>query len=232
MAAYFVTGTGTDVGKTHVTAGILRAAAAAGRQVAAIKPVLSGYAPGGEAASDPAKLLAAMGRPVTRGNIAAISPWRFAAPLSPDMAAAREGRGVPMPAVLEFCRAAMAAAPDLLLIEGVGGVAVPLDGQWVVADWAAALSLPAVLVAGTYLGTLSHVFTAAAYLSARGIWISAIVLSESQTSPVPPAETAAAVARFLPMVPVRVVPRGAGTAAFKALAAELARSGGTAPGLP
>jgi dethiobiotin synthetase len=92
MRSYFVTATGTDIGKTYITAGILRAARAAGRPVSAIKPVLSGYSPEFAAGSDPAVLLAAMGKRVTQHNIAAISPWRFTAPLSPDMAAARENR--------------------------------------------------------------------------------------------------------------------------------------------
>jgi dethiobiotin synthetase len=220
LQSYFVTATGTDVGKTYVTAGIIRAAREAGRRLHAIKPLLSGYGPENEAGSDPAILLGAMGKRVTRGNIAGITPWRFAAPLSPDMAAAREGKTIDFEALLAFCRAAMADAPETLLIEGVGGAAVPLDGTHLVADWIAALQIPAILVAGTYLGTISHTITAAETLFARGIRIAAIVLSESLEAPATPAETAATLGRFL-FVPIQMVPRNFNDRSFRELAARL-----------
>jgi dethiobiotin synthetase len=220
MRSYFVTATGTDIGKTYVTAGILRAARTAGRPFSAVKPVLSGFDRPSAAASDPAVLLAAMGKRVTHRNIAAITPWRFAAPLSPDMAAAREGRRIDFGALTTFCGAAIASAPDTMLIEGVGGVAVPLDARHLVADWISALRVPAILVAGTYLGTISHTLTAAAFLSARGIPIAAIVLSESISAPVSAAETAATLTRLLPY-PIDIIPRDFNDRSFQALAARL-----------
>ena len=220
VASYFITATGTDIGKTFVTAGILRAARAAGRDLRALKPVLSGYVPAAAAESDSGLLLAAMGQAVTQAGVAAITPWRFAAPLSPDMAAAREGKSLDFAALVAFCEAAVAQAPAGLLLEGVGGVAVPLDGTKLVADWIAALRLPVVLVAGTYLGTLSHSLTAAQFLAARGIKIAALVLSESASAPVPAEETAAALARFI-TVPIHRIPRGGNASAFAALAQAL-----------
>jgi dethiobiotin synthetase len=213
MTAYFVTGTGTGIGKTFVSAGLLRAVP----QATGIKPILSGFAEADAAGSDSGLLLAAMGRPVTADNIAAITPWRFAAPLSPDMAAARENREIMLAPVVEFCRTAIAEAPGLLLVEGVGGAMVPLNAQHTVRDWIAALKIPVLLVAGTYLGTISHTLTTAAALAAAGIPIAAIVLSESPDSPVPPAETASVIRRFLP-APVKLIPRGAGQPAFRQLA--------------
>ncbi len=221
MRSYFITATGTEIGKTYVTAGILRAARAAGWQAGAVKPVLSGYSLASAAESDPALLLAAMGKRVTARNIAAISPWRYAAPLSPDMAAQREGRWIDIAALTQFCRAAMAQPADMLLIEGVGGVAVPLDGKTLVADWIADLAVPAVMVAGTYLGTISHSITAAEALWARKVRIAALVLSESPDSPVPPAETADVLGRFL-NVPIHVIPRDLNDQSFNALTAMLA----------
>src|SRR3546814_8137834 len=79
-----------------------------------------------------------------------MSPWRFRAPLSPDMAAAREGRTVPFDDLVDHCRDRLAAAAGPLLIEGVGGAMVPLDECHTVLDWMAALALPALLVSGTY----------------------------------------------------------------------------------
>jgi len=220
MQSYFVTATGTDIGKTYVTAGIIRAAREAGRPATAIKPLLSGYGPETAAASDPAILLTAMGKRVTHRNISAISPWLFSAPLSPDMAAAREGRSIDFAALVTFCEAAIATAPGTLLIEGVGGVAVPLDEKHLVADWIASLRTPAILVAGTYLGTLSHTITAAETLAVRGIAIAAIVLNESLNAPVSPAETAASLARFLPH-PIHIIPRDCTGQSFRELAAVL-----------
>ncbi len=220
MSSYFVTATGTDIGKTYVTAGILRAARTAGRKLAAIKPVLSGYDPADAGNSDPAMLLAAMGKKITHQDIAAITPWRFAAPLSPDMAAAREEKRLDFAALVAFCRAAMEASKDGLLIEGVGGVAVPLDGPHLVADLAAALRIPAILVTGTYLGSISHTITAVESLVVRGIPIAAVVLSESAVAPVQAEETAAVLGRLLPH-PMHIIPRGENDAAFNALAATL-----------
>jgi dethiobiotin synthetase len=220
MRNYFVTATGTDIGKTYVTAGIIRAARQAGRPFSAIKPLLSGYNPQDAANSDPAILLAAMGKQATEQNIASITPWRFAAPLSPDMAAAREGRQIDVEALTLFCKAALETAPETLLIEGVGGVAVPLDATRIVADWIAALRIPAILVAGSYLGTISHTITAAETLVVRGISIAAIVLNQSPQSPVPPEETAAVLARFLPH-PIHIIPRNSGDDPFRELATSL-----------
>ena len=85
MKAAFVTATGTDIGKTYITAGIIRALIEQGRQAAAIKPVMSGYDAASPEPSDAATLLQAMGKPVTPETIAAIAPWRYFAPLSPEI---------------------------------------------------------------------------------------------------------------------------------------------------
>jgi dethiobiotin synthetase len=220
MQSYFVTATGTEIGKTYVTAGILRAGRAAGRKLHAIKPLLSGYEAARAADSDPGILLAAMGKRVTAKNIAAIAPWRFAAPLSPDMAAAREARRIEVAKLVDFCLETMRLAGRPVLIEGVGGAAVPLDDTHLVADWIQALSLPALLVAGTYLGTISHTITAAETLHMRGIRIAGIILNESLSQPVPAAETAATLARFL-HAPIHIIPRTYNDQSFVALAASL-----------
>jgi dethiobiotin synthetase len=220
MTNYFITATGTDIGKTYVTAGILRAARQAGRRLSAIKPLLSGYDAANAGSSDPAVLLAAMGKKVTPQTIAAITPWRYAAPLSPDMAAAREGSSLDFAALTAFCQAAVAAAPEGLLIEGVGGVAVPLGGMVLVADWIAALRLPAILVTGTYLGSISHTVTAVESLVVRGIPIAGIVLNESIGAPVSPQEMKTVLARLLPH-PMHIIPRDLNDQSFRELTAVL-----------
>ncbi|HWE05801.1 MAG TPA: dethiobiotin synthase, partial [Rhizomicrobium sp.] len=151
MSAYFVTATGTDIGKTYVTAGLIRHLRAGNAPVFALKPVVSGFDMAEAQASDPGILLRALGESVTPQAIARTSPWRFSAPLSPDMAAAREGRTIPFHELVAFCRDEIASTTGTLFIEGVGGVMVPLDAENTVLDWIAALHAPVILVAGTYL---------------------------------------------------------------------------------
>ncbi len=218
MKALFVTATGTDVGKTYVTAGIIRSLRQRSHPASAIKPIMSGFTAGMADISDAGILIEAMGKPVTLQTIAAIAPWRYIAPLSPDMAAAREGKQLYLPDILTFCRAAIRAAPGMILVEGVGGAMVPLDTQHTVRDWIAALELPALLVAGSYLGTISHTLSTAEALHAKGISIAAIVISESETSPVPVQETAAAIRNFLPGIPTHIVPRHLNNISFMTLA--------------
>ena len=215
MSAYFVTATGTDIGKTFVTAGLIRHLRAQGRRVSALKPVISGF--DDVAGSDTAILLDALGETATPEAVARLSPWRFTAPLSPDMAASRQGRRVDFAALVEFCRGADASGT--LFIEGVGGIMVPLDDTHTVLDWMAALRLPLVLVAGSYLGTLSHTLTALRVIAAAKLDVAALVVNESQGATVPLDETAATLARFALGVPIVTLPRGA--ADFSPLAALL-----------
>lgn len=228
MAAYFVTSTGTDIGKTYVTAGLIRALRMCGHMVQGFKPLLSDFAMDRAGASDAGRILAAMGQPVTPENLDAVTPWRFTAALSPDMAAAAEGKAVDYAALVDFSRHA-AMGPGVRLIEGVGGVMVPLDDHRTVLDWMADLGLPTILVAGTYLGTISHILTAHAVLAARGLTVAALVLNDSDDGAVPQDQTQATLARFLPGVPMVLVPRraegednGAETADFAALTRLLA----------
>ena len=207
MAAYFVTSTGTDIGKTFVTAGLIRYLRESNQPVAALKPVVSGYDSSVVETSDPAVLLTALGRRVTADEIAQIAPWRFRAPLSPDLAAAREGRNIDFDKLIAFSRAAIAATTGLLFIEGVGGIMVPLDSRRTVLDWMATLQIPLLLVVGGYLGTISHTLTALDVLAQRRLTIAAIVVSERARDAVELDETVASIARFAGDVEVVGLPR-------------------------
>jgi dethiobiotin synthetase len=221
MPGLFVTATGTDIGKTYVTAGLIRAGRRAGRQMAALKPILTGYTEEGAAASDAGYLLDALGVPVTPASIAGIAPWRFAAPLSPNMAASIAGSHIDVAAVVTTCRAAL--RPDkLTLVEGIGGVMVPIDERHTVLDLIVALALPVVLVTGTQLGALSHCLTAVEALRSRTRPPDLIVLNESAGSSVPLAATQDTIARFCPESRIALIPRDAAEPDFDRLFAEIA----------
>lgn len=189
--AYFITATGTDLGKTWVAAGVAQACRARGVAVRALKPVMSGYDEAHPASSDAGVLAEKVGAGDT---VAAIAPWRFAAPLSPDRAAALEGRDIDFAQLVGWCREQIAANPGLLLIEGIGGGMVPLDARHTVREWIAALDIPVVLVTGTYLGALSHTLTALAALREAGVVPAMIVVNESAGSPVSVADAIASLA--------------------------------------
>lgn len=211
-----MTGSGTDVGKTYITCRLLRSLKAKGHSCRAIKPVASGFDATDPAAADTGRLLEAMEYPLTAAQVERVSPWRFATPLSPDMAAAREGRApVPFDTLVAYCKDQIASGTTL--IEGIGGVMVPLDDTHTVLDWIAALRIPVVLVAGSYVGTLSHTLTAMGMLEARDLEIAAVVVSESLDSAARLDETVSSLAAFLPATRVFGVPRNTGAESDDAL---------------
>jgi dethiobiotin synthetase len=206
--SFFVTASGTDIGKTYVTAAMIRGLRARGLRVDAVKPVLSGFDPSDAASSDTGVLAAALGRDLSPEMLQLMTPWRYRAALSPDMAAAREGQAIPVREVIAYLRGAgVASAADVLLAEGAGGVLVPLDARTMIRDVVRELGWPAILVGGTCLGSISHTLTALESLRVQ-CSVAAVVLSESVVSPVPPSETRDAVVRFAGDVPVFVVSRG------------------------
>lgn len=181
MKSFFVAGTGTDLGKTHIACALLRAARARGLSVDAFKPVVSGFDPAAPETSDPARLATATGRP---DAWAEISPRRYLAPLAPNLAARLEGDTLAMADLVTDCRAWLDARDvDLALVEGAGGVMSPMTDDATNLDLMIALGLPVLLVAGSYLGTASHLLTALAVLRARGLAIAATVVSESLDAP-------------------------------------------------
>lgn len=204
MSTLFITGSGTGVGKTLVTQLIVTALRHRRRNVHALKPIVSGFDVSAPEESDTAQLLDALGMTLNTPNLDAVSPWRFAAPLSPDMASRREGRTIPFDELVGFCARQTA---DTTVIEGVGGVMVPLDESHTVIDWIAAVACPTILVTGSYLGAISHTLTALETLSAQRIEVRAIIVSESVEQPVPLVETAETITRHAGGTAVTMLPR-------------------------
>ncbi|MBU4434618.1 MAG: dethiobiotin synthase [Alphaproteobacteria bacterium] len=204
MKSLFVAGTGTDIGKTHVACALIRTVRARGLSVDAFKPVVSGFDPADPMASDPGRLAQALGEP---DAVARISPRRYRAPLAPNLAARREGQTLRLEDLVADCGARLSRPDrDLLLVEGAGGVMSPLTDAATNLDLMVALNLPVLLVAGSYLGTVSHVLTALEVLRARGLALTAIVMSESLDAPAL-AQTAAMLRGFEMDAPLVLAPR-------------------------
>jgi dethiobiotin synthetase len=174
----FITGTGTQIGKTYISCALIEQRRRSGHEMCALKPIQSG---GGDddPASDAAQLIAACGQALTPTTLAATAPWRFEAPLAPPLAAANEGQKIDFDAVVSFCRTHMDKARGDLLIEGAGGIMSPLSDERLNIDLARALGLPVLLIGGTYLGAISHLLSAHAVIKNSGLTCPAIVLNET-----------------------------------------------------
>lgn len=168
MAAFFVTGTDTGVGKTLVAAALLRAAAVAGLRSVGIKPVAAGSVDrNGSPVNEDALLLQASGSialPYEQINPVALREAR-----APHLAAAHEGRRLDVGELVACCRGVAAVEHDLLLVEGAGGWQVPLNERETMADLAAVLGWPVILVVGMRLGCLNHALLTAGAIRAVGL---------------------------------------------------------------
>ncbi|MCB0864257.1 MAG: dethiobiotin synthase [Solirubrobacterales bacterium] len=147
---FFVTGTGTDVGKRVVADVIARAAAERGERVRVFKPAVSGLDDGGE--SDHALLRRAAGSPQSDEEIA---PYRYGPPVSPHLGAEMEDEEIDPQRLLATAAAAREGS-SFFVCEGVGGILVPLAPGYLIRNLAADLALPLVIVAPPGLGTINH----------------------------------------------------------------------------
>jgi len=203
----FITGTGTGVGKTYVTSNLIKILRGAGKSVVGLKPVISGYCEDAIEQSDTECILTAMGLSVQPQNVQRVSPWRFQEPISPDMAAEREEREIDFQELVEWTLGTRNET-DFKLVEGVGGIMVPLSRASTVLDWIIALDYPVLLVGGSYLGSLSHTLSSIDVLRGRGIEVLAVIISESQEQPVAMNETVKTLKNFVVDIPVLSLPRG------------------------
>jgi dethiobiotin synthetase len=172
-----VTGTGTGVGKTVVTSAIAALAVAAGRRVAVLKAAQTGVEAGQPGDVDEVRRLA--GPAVTCRELA-----RFPDPLAPATAARRAGAAPVTPLVVVAVARELAASHDLVLVEGAGGLLVRFDDAGgTIADAAAALDAPALVVTGAGLGTLNHTALTAEALRTRGLCCVGVVIGAWPAEP-------------------------------------------------
>jgi dethiobiotin synthetase len=180
----FITGTDTGVGKTLVTAALAACLMRRGLSVGVMKPIETGCRTSGASGSDAARLYAAAG--VTE-PVEAISPYRFADPLAPLDAARRAGRTIDLRRIVRAYRA-LAARYAFLLVEGAGGVMVPITSKADTRDVIAQLGLSAVVVGRVALGTVNHTLLTLDALRHRKIPVLGVFLNRSG-SPAGPDDT-------------------------------------------
>lgn len=180
VRGFFVTGTGTDVGKTAFTAALLRALRGRGVAAQALKPVQTGVRPEQLATSALADGVAyaravADLPPLPPAPAATLHCFRL--PASPHLAAGEEGQRLTVAGLAEDVRAHwQETETSLLLVEGAGGMAVPINEEEDTLDFMAALDLPVLLVGSNCLGALNHVLLSLQVLRLKGLRPAAVVL--------------------------------------------------------
>jgi dethiobiotin synthetase len=179
IPALFVTGTDTGVGKTRVACALIAAWRRAGRRVGALKPIETGCA------GPEASLRAADGELLARAaelDPALVCPVRFAAPASPDAAASLAGRAIDWSRI-EAAIARLAETCDAIVVEGAGGLLVPIDAEHDMADLAAAIGGPVLVVARSSLGTVNHTLLTLEAAARRGLAVAGVVLNRLAAEP-------------------------------------------------
>jgi dethiobiotin synthetase len=175
----FVTGTGTGVGKTVVAAAIVAALRARGTAVRVLKPVITGL----DETARPEwphdhELLASVAG-CSPDEVAVVA---YAPPVSPHLAQALSGRSI-VPSELRAAIQEAAGRAEVLVIEGVGGLLVPLTGDYCIADLASDAGLPLVIAAQPGLGTINHTLLTLEAARARGLEIAGVVLTPWPDAP-------------------------------------------------
>ncbi|WP_231106438.1 dethiobiotin synthase [Anaplasma phagocytophilum] len=181
VPAYFITSTGTDVGKTFVTTALCWHFRRIGHNVQAIKPVITGWNSATEGESDTVKIIQSLECTVSEQSIARVSPWRFEAPRAPNVAADMSGAHLDYEEILRFCRKSSQKLDCYTFIEGVGGVMSPITENKSCLELIHDLGIDVVLVIGSYLGSISHTLTAMKVL--QGLRIHVILSKKEEENP-------------------------------------------------
>ncbi len=203
LPSLFVTGTDTGVGKTVITALLALLYQEAGVKVGLEKPVVTGAAAGnaGVLSAD----LAFLEKIVGPGE-GPINSYSFAEAVSPHLAAAMAGVTIDL-ARIESDHAAVLSRCDAVLVEGAGGLLVPLNDEFFIADLAARLNLPLVIVSRPSLGTINHTLLTAAFARQRGLEVAGIVINDYPARPeLAELDNPGAIERFARVPVLAIVP--------------------------
>jgi dethiobiotin synthetase len=174
--AYFVTGTDTDVGKTHVACQLIEQYIALGLKVVGMKPVAAGCElVDGEWVNEDVQRL------TTASNVDApaelVNPYCFKEFIAPHIAAEKAGVTIQISKIVDAFKQ-LSAMADVVIVEGAGGFLVPLDSQTSLADLAVALGIPVVLVVGMRLGCINHTLLTVEAIKARQLTLHGWVANE------------------------------------------------------
>ncbi|MDT7599148.1 MAG: dethiobiotin synthetase [Pseudonocardiales bacterium] len=182
MSVLIVTGTGTGVGKTVVVAALAALGIAAGRRVAVLKPAQTGVGP--DELGDVGEIRRLLGETATlTGALTTRELARYPDPLAPATAAARVGRAAVTTEQVVDGVAELARDHDLVLVEGAGGLLVRFSAGETLADVAAKLDAPVLVVAAAGLGTLNHTALTTEVLVARGLRPAGVVIGSWPAEP-------------------------------------------------
>ncbi|WP_250461606.1 dethiobiotin synthase [Microbulbifer litoralis] len=206
VKSYFVAGTDTEVGKTHVTAALLASAAQRGLTTAAVKPVASGCEETADGLRNADALLLqramTLELPYQQVNPIALEPA-----IAPHIAAMEAGRRLDVSRMAGVCRGVMSAGADLVLIEGAGGWRTPLGPRTFLSQLPRELDIPVILVVGMQLGCINHALLTAEAVHRDGLALAGWVANFR--SPVPmsrPDENLATLKTLLPAPLLGVLP--------------------------
>ena len=216
--AYFITGTDTEIGKTYVACALLHAFRHQGLTAIGMKPVAAGTDAAGHN-EDVEALIAASSITAPRELV---NPYCFADPIAPHIAA-REAcvtmRAEPVQAALQ----ALGEMAEVVVVEGVGGLVVPLGENFDAADLAEALSAPLILVVGMRLGCLNHALLTAAAIDARGLKLAGWIANRIDPAMNRFEENLATLQAVLKAPLLGVVPHAAGGVETAAASLDLSR---------
>ena len=175
MPGFFVTGTDTGVGKTFIACGLARIFRNRGVKVGVMKPVETGCprAAGELRPLDAVQLLSAAS---SAQDLSSVCPYRFEAPLAPDVAARQVGQCID-PLLIYDQFQGIASSHDVTLVEGAGGLLVPIWDRYTMADLASDLGLPLLVVTASRLGAVSHTLLTLEHARLRQLPVAAYVLN-------------------------------------------------------
>ena len=204
ISAYFIAGTDTGVGKTMITAALVREFARRGLRSVGMKPVAAGCERHGDALlSDDVMQLRAASNVAAQLNL--INPYAFEPPIAPHIAAQQAGADIELDMIVQAFENLQQQA-DVVVVEGVGGFRVPLGATVDTADLAQILDIPVILVVGMRLGCISHALLTVEAIQARGLAMAGWVANRIDPGMAAFEENLAALQQRIPAPCLAVVP--------------------------
>lgn len=175
---FFVTGSDTGVGKTIITAALIRAAGLIGLRTCGMKPIETGCRKTGNGILLPTDGMFLREAAGMGGSLDLVTPLRFESPLAPLPASEREGRPVDLDEVRKSF-AQLSERYDAVIVEGLGGLLAPIKRDYFVLDLARDIGLPVVVVARPALGTINHTLLTVNYAMREGLTVAGVILNYS-----------------------------------------------------